>query len=153
MQNNLAINYVMHLMANLNFIPREIKRIIGIENMMMKKTMVALSMSMMVLGLLATISNATRINDITCAEATPLLLPCVPFLKGSGGGQPSASCCSGANTIFQGATSTQNRRDLCQCFKQDVSVIGVNPDQLKQLPQLCNINLSFPLDPNIDCNS
>ncbi|KAE9602819.1 putative plant lipid transfer protein/Par allergen [Lupinus albus] len=121
--------------------------------MMMEKNIAALFMSMMALALLSTTSNASRINDISCLEATPLLLPCVPFLEATDGQKPSDSCCSAANTIVQKATSPQNRKDLCECFKSAASGIGLNPEQLKQLPQLCNFTLSFPLDPNVDCNT
>ncbi|KAE9602818.1 hypothetical protein Lal_00050085 [Lupinus albus] len=121
--------------------------------MMMEKNIAALFMSMMALALLSTTSNASRINDISCAEAIPILLPCLPFLKATDGQKPTASCCSAATTVVQRATSPQNRKDLCQCFKSAASGISINPGQLKQLPQLCNITISFPLDPNVDCNT
>ncbi|CAL0324778.1 unnamed protein product [Lupinus luteus] len=119
----------------------------------MKKTVATFFLSIMILGLLDGTSNASRINDITCGEVGPLILPCVPFLQGSGPGQPSTSCCSGDRSVFDRATFTQNRRALCECFKQVAPFIGVNPDRSKQLPKLCNIRLSFPLDSKINCNS
>ncbi|CAL0306613.1 unnamed protein product [Lupinus luteus] len=121
--------------------------------MMMEQKTGVVFMAMMTLVLLATTSGASRINDISCLEATPLLLPCVPFLKATGNQKPTDACCSAASSIVQRATSTQNRRDLCQCFKQAASGIGINPDHLKQLPELCKIIISFPLDPNVDCNT
>ncbi|XP_019430990.1 PREDICTED: non-specific lipid-transfer protein 1-like [Lupinus angustifolius] len=119
----------------------------------MEKTLATFLLSVMILGLLDVPSNASQINDITCGEAGPLILPCVQFLQGSGPGQPSAFCCSGAKSIFVAATSTQNRRALCECFKQAAPLIGLNPNRSKQLPKLCNINLPFDLDSKIDCNS
>ncbi|CAL0324776.1 unnamed protein product [Lupinus luteus] len=121
--------------------------------MMMEKTVATFFLSIMILGLLDGTSNASQINDITCGEVGPLLLPCVPFLQGSGTGQPSTSCCSGPKSIFDRATSTQNRRAFCECFKQAAPIIGLNPGRSKQLPKLCNISLPFNLDPKIDCNS
>ncbi|CAL0324777.1 unnamed protein product [Lupinus luteus] len=120
---------------------------------MMKKTVATFFLSIMILGLLDGTSNASRINDITCGEVGPLILPCVPFLQGSGPGQPSTSCCSATKIVFERATSTQNRRDLCQCFKKVAPIIGVNPHRSKQLPKMCNIRLSFPLDSKINYNS
>ncbi|CAL0306353.1 unnamed protein product [Lupinus luteus] len=121
--------------------------------MMMEKKMAITFVSMMVLAVLSTTSNASRVNDISCLEATPLLLPCLPFVQATDDQKPSDACCSAANTIVQRATSTQNRRDLCQCFKQAAAGIGLNPEKLKQLPQLCKISLSFPIDPSVDCNT
>ncbi|CAL0306604.1 unnamed protein product [Lupinus luteus] len=121
--------------------------------MMMEKKIGVVFMVMMALVLLATTSGASRINDISCLEATPLLLPCVPFLQATDNQKPTDACCSAASSIVQRATSTQNRRDLCQCFKQAASGIGINPNHLKQLPELCKITISFPLDPNVDCNT
>ncbi|CAL0324462.1 unnamed protein product [Lupinus luteus] len=120
--------------------------------MMMEKTVATFFLSMVILTLLDGTTNASEINDITCVDAQRLLLPCIPYLQGLGL-KPSSSCCSAAKTVFERATSTQNRRALCQCFKQVAPVIGVNPDRSKQLPKLCNIRLSFPLDPKINCNS
>ncbi|XP_019419928.1 PREDICTED: non-specific lipid-transfer protein AP10-like [Lupinus angustifolius] len=143
----------MHLMCNLNFIHSEIKRSIDIEKMTMEKTVATLFLSMMILSSLYETLKASEINDITCVDAERLLLPCIPYLQGFGSPKPSSSCCSAAKTIFKGATTTKNRRALCECFKQAAPVIGVNPDRSKQLPKLCNIRLSFPLDPKINCNS
>ncbi|KAF1876453.1 hypothetical protein Lal_00029801 [Lupinus albus] len=120
--------------------------------MTMEKKVVGLLLSMMILSLLDGTSKASQINDITCAQAGQLVLPCVPFLQGIGS-EPSASCCSGAKSVVEGASSTQNRRDLCQCLKKVSSLITINPDRAKQLPKLCNVNLPFDLDPKIDCNS
>ncbi|XP_019430991.1 PREDICTED: non-specific lipid-transfer protein-like [Lupinus angustifolius] len=123
--------------------------------MMMEKTVASFFLSMMILSLLDGTSNASEINVITtCAVAETLLLPCISYLQGVGSAKPSGSCCSAATRVFiKEATTTKNRRALCQCFKRIVPILGVNPDRSKQLPRLCNIRLSFPLDPKINCNS
>ncbi|KAE9610614.1 putative plant lipid transfer protein/Par allergen [Lupinus albus] len=120
---------------------------------MMEKRVGSILLTMMIMSMLDGTSNANQINDITCGEAQLLILPCVPYLQGSGSAKPSGSCCSSAKTVFKRATSTQNRRALCQCFKDAAPIIGVNPSRSKLLPKLCNIRLSFPLNPSINCNS
>ncbi|KAF1876409.1 hypothetical protein Lal_00029757 [Lupinus albus] len=108
--------------------------------MMMGKRVVGLLLLMMILSLLDGTSKASQINDITCGQAGKLILPCLPFVQGIGS-EPSASCCSGAKSIVDGASSTQNRRDICQCFKKVSPIIIINPDRSKQLPKLCNYSI------------
>ncbi|XP_027340854.1 non-specific lipid-transfer protein 1-like [Abrus precatorius] len=96
---------------------------------------------MMTLCLLPSTFSTTQIVDIICSEALPLFNPCQPYLVGSA--EISASCCAGVAGIIQMADTTLVRRDLCNCIKKFVSDIGINPDNAKQLPQLCHINLPF----------
>ncbi|XP_027340863.1 non-specific lipid-transfer protein 1-like [Abrus precatorius] len=113
--------------------------------------MMNLLVPMMTLCLSLSTISRSQIDDITCNEALPLLTPCQPYLVGSA--EVSSTCCEGVNTIFQRANTTQVRRDVCKCIKNAASQIGVNPEKAKQLPQLCNITLPFPIDPSIDCNT
>nr|XP_004513726.2 non-specific lipid-transfer protein A-like [Cicer arietinum] len=119
---------------------------------MLEKKSIAFLMLAMVLGVQVTPLDARQIDDISCLKAIVSLVPCVPFLTGLGSA-PSALCCAAANSVFQKADIVQARRDLCQCLKGASSKFRVNSDKAKQLPPLCNIHLSFPIDLNIDCNT
>ncbi|KAF1876465.1 hypothetical protein Lal_00029813 [Lupinus albus] len=113
----------------------------------MERRVVGLLLSVMILSLLDGTSKASQINDITCGQAGKLTLPCLPFLQGITTIQPSASCCSGAKSVAQRASSTQNRRALCQCFKKISQTININPDRSKLLPKLCNYSiLMLPME-------
>ncbi|XP_058763856.1 non-specific lipid-transfer protein-like [Vicia villosa] len=108
----------------------------------------------MILGMLVTTLDARQIDAITCPEALLALLPCLPYLQGTGPATPPTSaCCAGANNLNQKADTTQSRRDVCNCLKPAATRFNVNPDRSKQLPQLCNIKLSVSFDPSIDCNT
>ena len=119
---------------------------------MEKKMMgcLALAFGLMILVLNA---SASPSNDITCQAAITDLMPCQPFLVGSGPATPSFTCCEGAQNILNQATTTATRRALCECFKNAAKAFGINPDRSKKLPQLCKINVPVPLDPNVDCQS
>ncbi|XP_045797842.1 non-specific lipid-transfer protein-like [Trifolium pratense] len=119
----------------------------------MGKKYISLIMVAMVLGMLVTKLDASQIDDVSCQEALLSLLPCLPFLQGADPATPPSNCCAGANNLNQKAATTQIRRDICNCLKPAASRFGVHSDRSKQLPQLCNINLSFSFDPSIDCNS
>jgi hypothetical protein len=121
--------------------------------MMMGKKYISLSMIVMVLGMLVTTMDASQIDDVSCSEALLSLLPCLPFLQGTGPATPTSFCCAGANTLNQKANTTQIRRNICNCLKPAASRFGVHSDRSKQLPQLCNISLSVSFDPSTDCNS
>ncbi|XP_019436606.1 PREDICTED: non-specific lipid-transfer protein 1-like [Lupinus angustifolius] len=118
--------------------------------MMMDKNMATLFKSMIVLALLSSTSNASQINEISCLQSTQLLVPCLHDAQGSG--TPSDDCCSAISTINQRATTTPNRREICECFKQITNALPINWDKLKEVPKLCGIGLPFPFVPNFDCN-
>jgi hypothetical protein len=120
---------------------------------MQGKKMVSLFIPLMALGLVLTSFVSCQMDEISCSEAIPNLAPCLPYFIGFFQAQPSAGCCGGFNIVVQKADTTQNRRDLCDCFKKASIQFNVNGDKAKKLPQLCNINLSFALDPQIDCNT
>ncbi|XP_004513426.3 non-specific lipid-transfer protein A-like [Cicer arietinum] len=119
----------------------------------MGKKIIAFLMLVMVLGMQVRTLDAHQIDDISCFEAIISLVSCAPFLTGVGQPAPSTTCCEGAHNLFQKADTTQVRRDICQCLKGASIKFGVNSDKAKQLPQLCNIGLSFSFDPSIDCNT
>ncbi|KAF3451790.1 hypothetical protein FNV43_RR07886 [Rhamnella rubrinervis] len=92
-------------------------------------------------------------DDITCQQAAIDLLPCQPFLTArAGADKPTVPCCVGVKTVFQQANTTQNRRDLCECFKRGAAQIGVKPERAKQIPDLCSIAIKIPIDPSVDCS-
>ena len=117
------------------------------------KKFISLSMLVMVLGMFVTTLDARQIDDVSCSSALFSLLPCLPFLQGVGPATPTSYCCAGANDLNQKADTTQIRRDVCNCLKPAASRFGVKSDRSRQLPQLCNITLSVPFDPTIDCNT
>ncbi|CAI8586902.1 unnamed protein product [Vicia faba] len=117
------------------------------------KRSISLLNVVMILNMLVTTLDARKIDVITCPDALLSLLPCLPYLQGTGPATPTSACCAGANNLNQKADTTQSRRDVCNCLKPAASRFGVNPDRSKQLPRLCNINLSVSFDPSIDCNT
>ncbi|XP_015878155.2 non-specific lipid-transfer protein 1 [Ziziphus jujuba] len=119
---------------------------------MAKKVM--LVWTFLVLGLAIMVLGSTHENNITCQQALTDLLPCQPFLTAAAGAdQPSGPCCLGVQIVFQAASTTQIRRDLCVCFKNAAAQFGAKPDRAKQIPTLCNIALTIPIDPSINCST
>jgi len=119
----------------------------------MGKKYISVLMVVMVLGMLVTAMDASQIDDVSCPEALSSLLPCLPFLQGVGSDTPPSVCCAGANNLNQKANTTPIRRNVCNCLKPASIRFGVHVDRAKNLPHLCNINLSFTIDPSIDCNT
>ncbi|KAK7411562.1 hypothetical protein VNO78_02997 [Psophocarpus tetragonolobus] len=101
--------------------------------------------------LLLSTLGSSQSDDISCTEVVPLLIPCRSYLTGLA--EISPDCCTAINSVNQIAITTEIRRKLCGCFESVANLIGVIPERSRQLPQLCNINLSFPFDPSVDCNS
>ncbi|KAA8520161.1 hypothetical protein F0562_014417 [Nyssa sinensis] len=115
----------------------------------MAKKMVSCSMWALGLVLLALIGSP--VNATSCHGTILKMLPCQPFLVGSG--DITMPCCHAAQGLNEIAISMPARRFICECFKQAIAALGINLDRAKQLPQLCKIDASVPIDPNIDCNT
>ncbi|KAK4360058.1 hypothetical protein RND71_022287 [Anisodus tanguticus] len=89
-------------------------------------------------------------ND-QCPNTIVKLLPCKGFLMGKG--DISGHCCNGVKGLMKMVTSENDLKlqNMCECLKKEALAIGVIQERAKQIPQLCNINLSLPIDPNVDC--
>lgn len=118
---------------------------------MLRKKYIYFLILVVVLGLQGTTLDANQ----TCSESIVSLVPCLPFLQGYGLETLSQYCCGEINHLFQKANTPEIRRNLCQCLKNASKRFEIKSDQAKQLPQLCNIYISFSIDPdpNIDCNT
>ncbi|XP_041023151.1 non-specific lipid-transfer protein A-like isoform X1 [Juglans microcarpa x Juglans regia] len=116
---------------------------------MEKKTILtAFGLMMMMLILSATIARA----DL-CQDALTTLLPCMPFLTGSDQElAPSPTCCLGASELLNKATTSDDLKALCVCFKNAAAQDGVKSDRAELLPNLCKIKVPVPIKPDVDCN-
>jgi hypothetical protein len=99
-------------------------------------------------GLMFLVLNASGSpsNDISCKDAITTLLPCQLFLVGSGPVSPPLACCLGAHSVTKQllATPPAARKAVCECIKNYGKVVGVKPEKVKQLPDLCKINGPAP---------
>ncbi|XP_030927964.1 non-specific lipid-transfer protein A-like [Quercus lobata] len=114
-----------------------------------------MSCSVLAFGLMIILvlnASATAADGITCEEALTQLITCQPYFLGFGS-KPSRTCCKGAENISQQANTTTIRRSLCECFENAAKAFQLIPERLKQLPQLCKIQVPVPLDPTVDCNT
>ncbi|KAL0363195.1 UNVERIFIED_CONTAM: hypothetical protein Scaly_1274700 [Sesamum calycinum] len=51
------------------------------------------------------------------------------------------------------ATASQDdRKAICQCFKDTARSFPVNQGNAQQLPQLCHVNVNVDIGPNVDCD-
>ncbi|XP_059440656.1 non-specific lipid-transfer protein-like [Corylus avellana] len=105
-------------------------------------------------GLMFLVLNASGSpsNDISCKDAITTLIPCQPFLVGSDPASPTAACCLGAQNVVKQATTPEARKALCECFKKSGKDMGVKPEKVKQIPDLCKIDVPVPIDPDVDCS-
>nr|XP_012574240.1 non-specific lipid-transfer protein-like [Cicer arietinum] len=120
---------------------------------MARKNMVDLLVFVMVLALLRTSINASLIDGFICIKVKLSLYPCVTFLESSTSTKPPINCCEGANSLLQMASTTIDRRNVCKCLISTSTKSKVNSTRAKELPQLCSINISFPLNSDINCDS
>ncbi|KAI5410210.1 hypothetical protein KIW84_055626, partial [Lathyrus oleraceus] len=116
-----------------------------------QKTVVAVIFVVCMLLMTTRLDASVQIDDVSCSEAISTLLPCLAFLEGSLPPTPSVDCCTGVTNLFNKANTTPIKRSVCQCLKDASTKFAVKPDRAAQLPQLCHIQLSFPISSSIDC--
>ncbi|CAM8940521.1 unnamed protein product [Rhodiola kirilowii] len=115
----------------------------------MAKYSMALAMSVMILALM----TSQRANAITCADGIQALFPCEQFLVGGGGDQPSSECCAGAQNLNNMASTVDDQRALCECFKNAAGSYGVNSQRAEELPAMCHISLRLNVNPDVNCST
>ena len=119
---------------------------------MEKKTLSCLVLAFGLIIILVINASASPSDGITCEEALTQLISCNPYFLGFSQ-LPSPICCKGVQNVLQQANTTTIRRSLCECFKNAAKAFEIIPERLKQLPQLCKVEVPVPLDPNVDCTT
>ncbi|KAL5702694.1 hypothetical protein ACHQM5_027874 [Ranunculus cassubicifolius] len=92
-------------------------------------------------------------HSLTCLEVQNDLGPCISYLTGAVPA-PSAQCCNGVKHLKAVASTTELRRQTCNCCKQAAALIGNMKDScIKDLPSKCGTSLSFSISKDMNCNS
>ncbi|KAG8640429.1 hypothetical protein MANES_13G059000v8 [Manihot esculenta] len=95
-------------------------------------------------------SASKTVHGFSCGEAVAALQPCLPFLKGNSR-YLNVLCCVDIRAVSDKAATTEDRRNLCQCFKKAGTAAGVKPEKARQIPKKCLMKVPVPLDPTVDC--
>ncbi|KAL7103926.1 hypothetical protein ACP275_08G211400 [Erythranthe tilingii] len=67
---------------------------------------------------------------------------------------PSGGCCNEVSRLNGMASSAEDKRLLCNCFKSIAPQYpNVKDSNLNAIPQNCGISLSFSVSRNIDCTT
>ncbi|XP_050215834.1 non-specific lipid-transfer protein 1-like [Mercurialis annua] len=109
-----------------------------------------------VLVLLAVISSMLVITpnvyaEISCAEITVLLVPCIPY--GILGGDVPESCCSGIKDSFALVKTNEDLMLKCQCVEDVAALIpGLNYTKVNELPAKCDTTSPYIVSPDTDCS-
>jgi hypothetical protein len=91
-------------------------------------------------------------NAFDCEQAKTSVYPCGMFLIGVAA-EPSTSCCSGVEKLKSSTPTVDDRRAACECLKEAASHYPfLREDLAASLPKLCNVDISFTISRNIDCN-
>ncbi|KAK1278122.1 hypothetical protein QJS04_geneDACA014826 [Acorus gramineus] len=90
--------------------------------------------------------------QVSCSNVDSAMGPCVQYVTGQANA-PSAECCNGVRSINQAATSTQARRDTCECLRQMAARYSNLRDEAAQaLPEQCGVSVGIPISRNTDCS-
>ncbi|WCJ23004.1 Non-specific lipid-transfer protein [Euphorbia peplus] len=90
---------------------------------------------------------------IDCAQVTPCLAPCIPYLTGTDK-SPSIGCCSGVKKLKDLAPTTADRRAACTCVKAAAAHYpNIKDDIATSLPKNCGVDYNVPISKTIDCKT
>ncbi|KAI3740916.1 hypothetical protein L2E82_31391 [Cichorium intybus] len=88
-----------------------------------------------------------------CQDVIAKLMPCESFILGFST-EPSPQCCASAQDLVRAANASRDvLRATCRCLKNAVQSIPVDLSNAARITSLCNLNLSIPIDPSVDCDS
>ncbi len=104
------------------------------------------------LMVLALIIASPAEAKVSCGDAVSALIPCGSFLLGRGAPKPTSECCTSAQGLKKLMTTTADRREVCKCFEESGPSFGIKPARGKLLPSLCKLNISMPINPNVNCS-
>ncbi|KAK6121689.1 hypothetical protein DH2020_044557 [Rehmannia glutinosa] len=87
-----------------------------------------------------------------CSTVTALVSACSSFVTyGSPDPIPGSPCCVAMTTLNNLADSGDNRRGVCRCLMDLITVYSSNATAIATLPGFCGVSLGFTIDPNTDC--
>ncbi|KAL7143589.1 hypothetical protein ABFS83_08G202100 [Erythranthe nasuta] len=94
-----------------------------------------------------------RVQAVSCFDISPVVMQCASFALGAVS-QPSGGCCNEVSRLNGMASSTDDKRLLCNCFKSLAPQYpNVKDSNLNAIPQNCGVSLSFSVSSNTDCNT
>ncbi|XP_039045837.1 non-specific lipid-transfer protein-like isoform X2 [Hibiscus syriacus] len=120
----------------------------------MASSLMSLKLACVVVLCLAVLGAPLAQGAINCGEVTSKLAPCIPYLKGPGGGAVPPACCSGIKTLNGEAQTAPDRQAACNCLKSAAATItGINLNLASGLPGKCGVSIPYQISPSTDCKS
>lgn len=90
--------------------------------------------------------------QVDCGDVIFKLINCESFLFRYANG-PSPQCCAGAQDLVQAANASRDvLKATCHCLKKAVQTLPVNLTNAAQLLPLCQLNLTIPISPSVNCD-
>ncbi|CAA0826874.1 Non-specific lipid-transfer protein 11 [Striga hermonthica] len=107
---------------------------------------------LVVLALAAALLGPSPGEAISCGDVQGSLSLCLAYLTGSGGTEPTSSCCGGVRSLVGNLESRQDRQTACSCIKSAASSYNVRSDAASSLPRKCGVSIGMSVSPDIDCS-
>ncbi|GER50486.1 non-specific lipid-transfer protein [Striga asiatica] len=107
---------------------------------------------LVVVALAAALIGLPPGEAVSCSDVQGSLSPCLAYLTGNGGAEPTGSCCGGMRSLVGNLESRQDRQTACSCIKSAASSYNVRSDAASSLPGKCGVSIGMSVSPDIDCN-
>lgn len=90
---------------------------------------------------------------VSCGNVASALTQCVPYLTGTVTA-PATECCNGVKRLVASVTTTQDKRQACNCVKQAASRYqNLKDAAASALPGKCGVSLGYPVSRTFNCDS
>ncbi|XP_021280977.1 non-specific lipid-transfer protein-like [Herrania umbratica] len=112
-------------------------------------------LAMLVLLMLSALATAeTSLLAPSCADVTKAVAPCLDFLKGKGGADPSRACCDGAGELAKETRTKNDRQAVCECLKTALGKVGsYDASRVPLIAKKCNVDINIPpITDQTDCS-
>ncbi|KAJ4832573.1 hypothetical protein Tsubulata_000147 [Turnera subulata] len=113
----------------------------------------ATCMAVMVMVVISATAPEVR-AAVSCNAMVSYLQPCLSYVLQ--GGMVPGSCCDGVTRLNNQASTTADRRGVCNCFKQMTRGVTISQGMINNaaaIPKACHVNFPYKMDPNVDCNT
>nr|AGL08243.1 non-specific lipid transfer protein 4 [Cuphea paucipetala] len=107
------------------------------------------------IGMLVVSAPDTVESAVSYNQVMNYLTPCVNFVL-YGGAVVSQQCCTGVQTLYAAAGTTQDRQGVCSCLKSAINgmpVSNFNINNAASLPSRCGVSVPYKISPSTDCKS
>ncbi|XP_059311082.1 non-specific lipid-transfer protein 1-like [Lycium ferocissimum] len=112
------------------------------------------SFSLVIMLLSILLSPSSSVALIKCNDIDGPMKPCIDWMTTGymRTGVPPEACCNELFKLVSMGRNTGEKKAICECVKSEMQDLNINDIVAQSLPGRCQVKLSFPVTPKVDCS-